>query len=430
MNTFAMTFAAQRLTSMYLVLWVLDYSVCWSSELHLKASAKNVSYVIGENGTVGTPKAGLAENFPPLNFYLKGVKTIYMEKVNYSSSLSPNISSILDLDAVIEGLDEVINGTRQENISELNYETLWENGSRTLTLVELQPLPQNATETPSHVDTGFSVMGNVPTNSNVIREGLNLFLQPLSSRRLKRTVFGSDDRVQVTDHTKHPYSAMVRISTGCSGTLISTYHVLTAAHCVHDGMFYRVNVNDLKVAILRKHGKVRWIRAQYMKIPRGWTLARDFRYDYAVIGLRHPHGLLPLGIFDLDPKLSVPIRGVQVASFPADKPENTLWRSSCRAHLVEHAILNRCDSNYGSSGAGIYMYWKKSHPKVIGVFSGFTNRVRFGGKQRKVNVGIKITPLKLAQIEFWMRSYPRKHNNALIYVSGRKRMYGSNRYEG
>ena len=32
-----------------------------------------------------------------------------------------------------------------------------------------------------------------------------------------------------------PYSAIAFLNNGCSGTLISCKHILTAAHCMHDG---------------------------------------------------------------------------------------------------------------------------------------------------------------------------------------------------
>ena len=49
-----------------------------------------------------------------------------------------------------------------------------------------------------------------------------------------------------------PFSSIVYISVGCIGTLVSPIHVLTAAHCIHDGvkirkgpMMYRLKIGKV-----------------------------------------------------------------------------------------------------------------------------------------------------------------------------------------
>lgn len=44
----------------------------------------------------------------------------------------------------------------------------------------------------------------------------------------QESVFGNDDRTQITGTTSFPYRTIGRINTGCSGSMIGPYHFLTA----------------------------------------------------------------------------------------------------------------------------------------------------------------------------------------------------------
>lgn len=185
------------------------------------------------------------------------------------------------------------------------------------------------------------------------------------------TVHGPDNRVQVADTHRYPWSAtsslLITARDGSqwigTGWFIGPRTLVTAGHCVYitNSPVSSRNGWVLSIQVLpgRNGEKLPFssVMATQFWTVRGWSEKGDENYDYGAIivptAMGETVGTLGFGAYgDAD----LTDRVVNIAGFPGDKPAGTMWYDAKTiASANSSKIYYDIDTAGGQSGAAVYL---------------------------------------------------------------------------
>ena len=221
-------------------------------------------------------------------------------------------------------------------------------------------------------------------------------------RLAKRRVFKPDARRKVSPVNRYPYTTIGQLESGCTGTLVARRTVLTAARCLYrrsSGWTSKLNFRLGKDCDPDRGAAVNWTMAV---VYRGWMNSEKTRLDVGLVMLSCPSVVfMPFGYTN---RKDLRRGRFYTAGYACDKPNQCLWRTTCRitgfSGRGSTQLQHNCDSNRCSTGSPLYMHQRKQ----------MNRRVVYGvnldaGSRENSNSATRITASHMRTLKRWIRRF-------------------------
>lgn len=243
----------------------------------------------------------------------------------------------------------------------------------------------NPTTRPSTVTRLISILilfvvSFVPfANTRAAQAGFhsNVTLAEGSLASARFSIFGKDDRVQITDTTRFPYSAIVLIriystaedlvGKSCTGWMIGPSTLATAAHCIYnDGYPHHIIVKPGMNSDADNQTPFGACDVTRGIVPDEWIQTRNIEFDYGVYHLNCTVGN-QTGWFRFKTTTGDWTGGtIQLAGYPNDKMGRTMWSATGSVtSTTANGIYYNIDMWPGQSGSPVWVTDDKTCPYCV-----------------------------------------------------------------